>query len=463
MAKNKKVVRYRRPFHFNIGLVIFGIIFFYVMFYVYSYFTSVRVSVYEVIPGSIAVDNSYTGLALRQEEIVTSDNTGAINYYIKDGSKAGTGDLVCSIDSDGSIAKQINAASQDASSLDEESMDGLQNKIFSYSDGYRPESFYEVYTFKSDLNAELSEVMSMEALSSVLDPVTAVQGNASFHTKTAGKAGIVVYYTDGYESVTAENLTPEMFDESAYKKNNLKEKTSISAGEAAFKLITNENWQLAVPIDSDTAKRLQDTSAIRIRFKKDGTTARASASVSQKDGSCFLILGLSNSMIRFATDRFVEIELLLQEESGLKIPNSAITTKEFYTVPMEYFQKGNNSGDEGVMVRKTDKNGNTEDSFAVQTVYFSTEYSYYVDGDKLSDGDVILKPNSKETYTIHDTASLKGVYCINKGYAVFRKIDTIYQNEEYSIIRSGTDYGISMYDHIALDGTAIAENALINE
>ena len=54
------------------------------------------------------------------------------------------------------------------------------------------------------------------------------------------------------------------------------------------------------------------------------------------------------------------------------------------------------------------------------------------------------------------------MYCINKGYAVFRHIDVIYQSDEYSIIRNGTDYGISLYDHIALDGSTIIENAVVN-
>ena len=38
-------------------------------------------------------------------------------------------------------------------------------------------------------------------------------------------------------------------------------------------------------------------------------------------------------MVRYAKDRYAEVELLLSEETGLKIPNSAITEKEFYTVP----------------------------------------------------------------------------------------------------------------------------------
>ena len=244
---------------------------------------------------------------------------------------------------------------------------------------------------------------------------------------------------------------------------NLKEKASINAGEPACKLITDEDWHIVIPARNDTIKQLADAKTVRIKFKKDDTVVRATVNIQEKDGMSLIVLGLENSMVRFAADRFIEVELLLTEEQGLKIPNSAITKKDFFTVPMTYFQKGDNSNTEGVMIRRTDKNGEHTDTFAAQTIYFSTEYDYYVDSENLKDGDVILKPNSKETYTVHKTASLDGIYCINKGYAVFRDIDVIYQNEEYSIIRSGTKYGVNMYDHIALDGSSIAENALIHD
>lgn len=130
---------------------------------------------------------------------------------------------------------------------------------------------------------------------------------------------------------------------------------------------------------------------------------------------------------------------------------------------MEYFQKGDNSDREGVVRRRTDKNGVSTEEFVVPEIYFATEYEYYVDGENIAEGDVIIKPNSSETYTVKDTAKLEGIYNINKGYAVFKQIDIIYQNNEYSIIRSDTDYGISLYDHIALDGNAVTENALIND
>ena len=50
--KNKKIVRYRRPF--NIGVVFFGFIAVYLIVCVYLYFTSDNISGYEVMKGNLA-------------------------------------------------------------------------------------------------------------------------------------------------------------------------------------------------------------------------------------------------------------------------------------------------------------------------------------------------------------------------------------------------------------------------
>lgn len=463
VAKNKKVVRYRKPFHLNIGFITFGIIFIYMTFYVYSYLTSTHTSVYEVVQGTIAINNSYTGLALRSEEIFPTDRAGSINYYVKDASKVGVGDLVYSVDTDGYIAKQINQASQDASSLTGEDLAAIQSKISAYGNSYSWKTFYDIYTFKSDLNSQISEALSMSALDSISDAVTLAESNATFHKGTSAGDGVVVYYTDGYEGVTTENFTADMFDESKYTKVNLKDRPSVESGDAAYKIITSENWNLVIPITDETKRLLRDSTTVRVKFKKDDSTLRIPFETVEKEGNTYMILSLHNSMIRFATDRFVELELLFDEETGLKIPNSAIAAKDFFTLPMEYFQKGDNSDREGVVVRYTDKNGEVTEQFVVPEIYFATEYEYYVDGEDISDGNIILKPNSSDTYTVHETSKLNGIYSINKGYAVFKQIDIIYQNNEYAIIRSDTDYGISLYDHIALDGSTVTENALIND
>jgi hypothetical protein len=56
---------------------------------------------------------------------------------------------------------------------------------------------------------------------------------------------------------------------------------------------------------------------------------------------------------------------------------------------------------------------------------------------------------------------LTGVYNVNQGYAVFRRIEILDQNDEYCIIKKNTPDGLSAYDQIALDGTTAIEQAII--
>lgn len=125
--------------------------------------------------------------------------------------------------------------------------------------------------------------------------------------------------------------------------------------------------------------------------------------------------------------------------------------------------KGGDSGSMGILVQRSESSGKAATEFIAPTIYYETDTDFYIDGEDVSASDTILKADSSETYLIGSgTASLQGVYNINKGYAVFKQIDILYQNEEYAIVRTGTTYGIALYDHIALDGSKVHENDLIN-
>ena len=102
--------------------------------------------------------------------------------------------------------------------------------------------------------------------------------------------------------------------------------------------------------------------------------------------------------------------------------------------------------------------------FIPATIYYSTDEYYYVDmseNSPLQAGDYLIRPNSQERYQIGNSASLEGVYNINKGYAVFKQIEILNSNEEYHTIRKGTSYGLSVYDHIVLDASTVYEGELI--
>lgn len=165
-------------------------------------------------------------------------------------------------------------------------------------------------------------------------------------------------------------------------------------------------------------------------------------------------------MIRYVNDRFVDVELVVSEKTGLKIPNSAITKTVLYG-SKRVFYTGGDSSDPGLMIEN--HAGDTGSVTLVQpTIYYETDDFYYIDDETVSAGDVVVKNNSSGTYTIgSDVDKLTGVYNINKGYAVFKQIDILAQNNKYTIVDTGTSYGVLLYDHIALDGSKIKENQLV--
>lgn len=462
MKKNKKVVRYRKPFNINIGIIIFIIIFIYLVFNVYTYLTTVHIPIYEVEQGTMAENNVYRGLVLREEEVVQAPFSGAVNYYVREVSRIGYGTLVYSVDENGDVSKKLNEANKDMANLNKESLSNIEERIAQFENTYDPMSYYHVYPFRDDISSTLSEALNLGALQEFSDYAANAQNNHTFHPVYTDKPGIVTYYTDGFEHVTADNFTAAMFDEASYQRENLAPNLTVEAGDAVYKRIDSEQWQIIIPVQKTLAKKLAESDTIKIRFVKDGKTAYATYEIQKKKKQNYLILTLRNAMIRYAKDRFLEVELLLNEETGLKIPNSAITEKEFFAVPIVFFTKGGDSDTEGLLVERTDNKGKRQTEYLSPTIYYKTEEYYYIDSEVVSAKDQVIRPNSTDTYTIGtDTASLKGVYNVNKGYAVFKQIDILYHNEEYTIVKTGTPYGISLYDHIALDSSKVSEDELL--
>lgn len=462
MRKNNNIVRYPKTLNINIGVIFFALIFIYLIFNVYIYLTAKHVSYYEVDEGSIRIQTSYTGLALREEQIVYAGKSGYVNYYLKDNSRAKCGSLICSVDENGDIASEITRAGNTENTLDAESYSTLVEDMKDYSNAYTDMSFYNTYTFKSDLQAELMEAVNLSALGSMSEYAANAEADHTFHRVNASVPGIVSYYCDGYESVTADNFTDSMLDESSYEKDNRKAVTHVEAGEPLFKLITSENWQIVFEINDDLKALLADDSVIKVRFKSDETTAWATYEIKSRSDKNYLVLSFNNSMIRYASERFIDVELLLTKQEGLKIPNRSIVTKSFFVVPQSYFTKGGNSNSQGLLIETSDDTGEKVQKFIATDIYYSTEECYYVSEDELSKDTKVIDPAGGDSFVINESEDLEGVYNINKGYAVFRIIDILYQNEEYAIIARGTSYGLSQYDHIALDGSMITENEVIN-
>ena len=350
------------------------------------------------------------------------------------------------------------APAEGSAALNSEIQAGIIYQMQSFSENYDPDDFSTVYSLKNGISSSLQDTYS-ETRMEHLDAVIAASGQ-EVSSYTTAQDGIVAFTVDGYETLTKDTFQAEHFDATEYETTVLADQTKISSGDPVYRLITSEKWSVIVPLDKDTAEQLisDEVTSIRVRIDKDSETMRADFLVIERDGSYYGCLDFDNSMIRYAEERFLNVELILEDESGLKIPKSSVVEEEFYVIPADYLTTGGNSSAEGVMIQQ--KNGGVEFT-AIDIFDESDDGEIYVSRDELSEGDVLVKPESNETYTVGETKSLQGVYNINRGYAVFKKVDILCENDEYYIVQEGESYGLYNYDHIVQNGESVSPDEVV--
>lgn len=454
------IKKYKTKRELNLGIFLFAIVFIYLLITVIMYFTGDKISVYEVREGSIVNDNSYTGLVLRQETAVNAEETGYISYYQNENSKVKNGTYIYALspqklDTD---SQASGDAAESTGSLNPEIQAGIIYQMQNFNENYDPDDFSAVYTLKNEINASLQDAFSAtrtEQLSTVI-----TESGLEVASYAAPRDGIVAFTVDGYESLTKDTFTAENFDRTKYENTVLEDQMKISAGSPVYRLITSEDWSVIVQLDRETAEQLEadEVTSVKVRIDKDSETLWADFSIITRNGDFYGCLDFDNSMIRYAEERYLNIELILEDESGLKIPKSSVIEEKFYVIPEEYITTGGNSSSDGVMVQ--DENGDAV--FQQVDIYDSSdEGEVYISRDDITEGTVLIKPESSETYTVGKTKTLQGAYNINKGYAVFKKVDILCENDEYYIVQEGDSYGLYNYDHIVQDGSSVNSEEVV--
>lgn len=456
-----KLTRYPKNLNnINIGMVFFAVMAIYILISVVTYLKKDHMIGYQVIEGSLSSNNIYTAVALRTEKIITSENAGYINYFATEGGRVAVGNLVYTVDESGQLLEYLKSQGSEEVALSDEDLSELRTQIVNFDSSFDANSFYTVYDFKISLDGTVQKLSN----SSILQNIQSLNENSgtlsSIIYKNAQDTGIVVYSTDGYEDLTLQTITAAHFDESAYEKNQLINNTLVKPGDPVYKICTNEEWSIVIQEnDPERVKELEELEYVKVRFIKNQDESWGKVSTyTNADGDTFVMLTFTNSMITFCRDRFLSVEIITEDETGLKIPNSAIVNKSFYLIPKDYMIK-NNDNSTGVLRDKYDEQGNETTEFIELSIYNETETEYYIDTDTIRTGDILIKPDSNDRYTVSKTDTLIGVYNINKGYADFRQVKILYQNDEYAIVRSNTMYGLNVYDYIILDSSVIDADA----
>lgn len=457
MAKNKEkksisITKYKSKREMNIGILLFAVIFIYLIITIFTYATSKRISIYEVREGSIVKDNSYIGLIRRNETVVSADAAGYVSYFQNENSKVKTGTSIYALSAEKLDTEAVIQETENTV-VSEDAVKNVVLKVQNINQSFNTQKFSSIYSAKNEINTTLQNA-SNYTKTAQLGAVIA-QNNANVTVYPSIRDGIVVMAIDGYEGWTEEQLNADSFDYGQYEVLHLKDQMEVMTGDPVYKLVTSEDWDVYIQLDKETAMELNDLTYIKTRIDKDNETIWADISIINKDGDYYACLSYDNSMIRYSGERYLNIELITEDQYGLKIPKSAVVEKEFYIVPEEYLTSSGSA--DGFLVQK-----NNSAEFKAASIYNVSEDGYlYLNPEDFEKDTVLVKPESTETYLLRTKHTLEGVYNINKGYAVFCQISILCENDEYYIVEEGMAYGLSNYDHIVQDGDTVVEEEVV--
>lgn len=464
MAKGNKIKKYRKPLNLNIGMIIFGGIFIYVIVCVIMYFQTGHIVRYEVQEGSLAVDNVYRGIIIRDETVMYNQAAGYVNYYAREGERLAKNGLVYIVDETGRLNEEFNTADLGQNTLSNRDLSEFRSEIVNFVHGYDSDYYSSVYDFKNSLKNTVMKLANVNMLANISE----MNGGAVniINYSYAPFTGIVSYWVDGYEDLRPQDVTAEILDpkNSNYEKKQMLSNSLMALNDPVYKLCTSENWSLVIPVDPVRGAKLMEEEYVKVRFLKNQYESWGKVyMLTNADGNSYLRLDFNNSMITFINDRFLEVELIVEDETGLKIPLSSIVQKDFFLIPEDFLIPGGNNGGDSIMRQCYLEDGTISSELLEVEVYnFSSETKeYYLDSSILNAGDILYKLDGQETYVISKRATLIGVYNMNKGYADFKQVNILYQNDEYAIVKSNTKYGLNVYDYIVLDAASVTDDQFI--
>lgn len=461
MARRNNVVKFRRKKSINIGVVIFFIMFVYILLQIYIYYTKEHLSIYEVREGNMAQDEQMTGLIIRDEEIVYTIEAGYLSYLNKEGDRVYKNAPIYSMDDNRDIYDMVmNDDVYISNSVN--NINQVKTNINYFNVKYSDIEYNNVKMFKDKIENIASLLLNNTILENI-DKIKDNTGNISnFHTVYAQKSGLVSYYIDSFENINENQINLDMFNMDNYNKTNIRTTEMLASNSPAYKLLPNDNWSIIFPLNEGQLELLSNKEYIDFTFTKNKIRTTQKINIINKSGENYLKITMDKYLSLFLDDRFVEINITDNREKGMKIPLTAITNKDFFKVPNEFFTTGGNSVDLGLLKETYDPDsGDLSYEFIETNIYYEDDKHKYIDTSVINIDTWIHNVEDGTKYQIRETGELTGVFNVNKGYAEFRIIEALYEDKDYYIISSNTSNGLSLYDHIALNAQMVEENKKI--
>ena len=467
MAKDRNIIKFRTRKEVNIGLVVaFGVLVLLVI-NIYRYFTTPHLALYEVQAGSSGSEVSAVAMILRPETVYRTEHAGYLNYYYREGARVTKNAKIYSVN-DSSELQDILNYNEENSALNTNDLNRLKGSVRSFCATYSDATFSECYDLREEFLSDYLRYRDVSMLDTLANQNAELN---SFLTVNSEKSGVISYFSDLYDGYTKEMITGEEFLTEKRTVPQYSKQTGISAIDSfAYKLIPEDTWQLVIQIPDDCMTRIKKAGAtVSFRIMGDTVLYEKPYEELYAGGGSYLAIEMDRYGTEYLSERFLDVTLYLDAREGLKIPETSILTKDIYQIPERFVMKGGGEEDTlGVSLERYDsKSGEVKpDFFEIHPLLYENGY-YYVAEEDMDSGQYInsagLTGEPERAMLYSFITGMEGVYNMNKGYAVFRRIERITDVEDYVLVRADQAGGLSVYDHIVLDVSAVTKDIILIE
>ena len=443
-------------FHLHFSAVIFFILLIYIIILVIRYIAKDTTGIDEVVQGNSGQPPSYQALILRDENIYYAEHSGFVNYYCAQGDRLRVNAAVCTLDEHGDFLSQLVISDNE---LSDESMMRLKNVLRTLSISYDPNNFGDLYTEKSTLNSTLLSLLTEENIANRVN----ASDEYTFQVTKTPVSGTFVSSYDGYEDFDLSNFSAVQIAPDTYALNTIISGQLVEAGAPLYKIIPSDSFSIIFQMSEDDQVTYWENTTLTVYFPDiDKNITGTFSFIFDQEGNRYARVDFSEYGYLLANTRFTNIEISSNLIEGLKIPSSSLVNKDFLLIPKSFCTRGGNSNQYGCMLQYYE-NGELNARFAPISIVSEYEEYYLVDSGAFDEGAVLLNPeDSSDMYEIGAKKMLQGVYCVNKGYAVFQLVNILAQLDDgYVIVEEGYYNSISRYDRIALNGALIQEGEII--
>ena len=375
---------------FNAATFVVAAILLYVIICIIRAAAKEPISIYRVSKSNVNNNITLNAIAVRDEQLIQTSNAGYVCYYIRDGEKIMKGSTVCTVDETGNLVNTVSDKEEFESLLTKEDYQDIRELISLYKLSYQDETFYEAYNFENNVNNKVLELTNEVMMQQITE-----NNFANLSGVKSSYSGVVTYYIDGYENFDISKIKASDFDKSKYNKQTLKTGEIVSAGSNIVKIIPSETWNIVAPITDEQISAISDKESILFKINNSSYKVYMPYTIINGSDGKYINISLDKYMYNYIAERFLTVEIIMDEDEGLKVPNTALVGKDVYKIPLNYLTGGSNqSADNRFNVQRRDENGNLVNTLVEATIFKYDDEYCYVDPSYFQDSDVLIPKNT---------------------------------------------------------------------